>query len=265
MKIDRINQIHELLKDVHSISINKLCSSFGVSKNTIRRDIEKKKKSGIIKKVYGGIVLQEQSEVSPEPFSSRETRNTQAKKKIARIAASLVNDGDVIYIDSGTTTMHMIPYLADKKRLTIVTASVYVINAASNYKDFNIIATGGSLYLPSKAFVGPSVLNCLRSYNISKDFLASTGISIENGATNASPLECEIKQSLVQKNCQKILLVDKSKLDVSSLMTYCDLKDLDYILMDECPPAKYVNYFQKSNVTLLTETDINHMAAYAAE
>ena len=153
MKIDRIHQIHQLLKttEPHSVSIDELCTTFNVSKNTIRRDIAELKKSGFIKKVYGGIVLQEQSESSPEPFTSWETKNMQAKKNIARIAASLVNNGDVIYIDSGTTTMHMLPYLAEKKHLTIVTASVYVISTACSYKDFNVIATGGSLYTPSKA------------------------------------------------------------------------------------------------------------------
>ena len=256
MKIDRINNIHELLKQVHSISINDLCKTFDVSKNTIRRDIAELEKDGIIRKVYGGIELAEQDGVSPEPFSSRESRNTQAKKLIARIAASLVSDGDVIYVDSGTTTMHMIPFLTKKNHLTIVTASVHVINAASNYRNLNVIATGGSLYMPSKAFVGPSVLRCLREYNLSKIFLAATGISTEHGATNASPLECEIKRSLVQKSCPKYLLVDSSKLDVASLMTYCDLAALDGIIMERQPPEKYISYLSEHHIKLYTNENL---------
>ena len=252
MKIDRINRIHELLKNVHNISINDLCDTFQVSKNTIRRDIAELEQQGVIKKVYGGIVLAEPAG-SPEPFASRESRNTEAKKQIARMAADFVHDGDVIYIDSGTTTMHMIPFLADRKHLTIVTASVYVINAATAYPNFNVIATGGQLYLPSKAFVGSSVLKCLQNYNLSKIFLASTGISLENGATNASPLESEIKRCLVQKAGKKFLLVDTSKLDIVSLMTYCQLSDLDTIIMDKLPPAKYTDYFTAHKVQLLTE------------
>lgn len=147
MKIDRINRIHELLKNVHNISINDLCDTFQVSKNTIRRDIAELEQQGVIKKVYGGIVLAEPAG-NPEPFASRENRNTEAKKQIARMAADFVHDGDVVYIDSGTTTMHMIPYLTEKRRLTIVTASVHVINAASNYSNLNVLATGGSLFHP---------------------------------------------------------------------------------------------------------------------
>lgn len=252
MKINRIQQIHDLLKQNHSISLNDLCDTFGVSKNTIRRDVAELEEQGVIRKVYGGIVLAEDEAGTPEPFANREGRNVEAKKKVAQIAASLVQDGDVIYIDSGTTTMHMIPYLAKRRYLTIVTASVHVINAASSYPGLNIIATGGTLYMPSNAFVGPSVLAALQNYNLSKVFLASTGISIAHGATNASPLECEIKRSLAQKNAARFLLVDSSKFDQASLMTYCDLKDLDAVITDKEPPKEYVDYFEKNNVRLIT-------------
>ena len=251
MKINRLNKIEEILEDSDSISINKLCEIFDVSKNTIRRDIAELEKHGIITKVYGGIMLKHSTE-SPEPFATREIKNPSLKKQIARLAAELVCDGDVIYIDSGTTTMHMIPYLAEKKNLTIVTASVHVINLAAAYSQLNIIATGGSLYLPSNAFVGPSVVKCLNNYNISKTFLASTGISLENGVTNASPLECEIKRYLAQKNNMKVLLIDSSKIDVSSLMTYCEISDLNYLIVDKEPPAEYLTYLSQHNVKLLT-------------
>lgn len=251
MKIDRIEQIHDLLKKNRSISLNDLCDTFGVSKNTIRRDVAELEKNGIIRKVYGGIVLNEDESGAPEPFAYREGRNVDAKKLVAQLAADQVQDGDVIYIDSGTTTMHMIPYLIKKRYLTIVTASVHVINAAGNYPGLNIISTGGTLYMPSNAFVGPSVLSALQNYNLSKVFLASTGISIAHGATNASPLECEIKRSLAQKNAESFLLVDSTKFDKASLMTYCQLSDLDALITEKEPAKEYVDYFEKHNVRLI--------------
>ena len=261
MKIERINKINELLKEQHTVTIDKLCDTFNVSKNTIRRDIVELEQAGLIRKVYGGIVRNDQINAIFEPFSSRETRNIKAKQKVASIATSMINDGDVIYIDSGTTTMHMIPYLASKNHITVVTASIHVIDVATNYNNICVIATGGIVYNPSKAFVGPSVITCLKNCNFSKVFLASTGISLEHGATNGSPFEYEIKQRVVQKKCPKYLLIDSSKLDKASLMTFCDLKDFDYIVMDEVPPEKYINYFNKNNIKLLTEpvitTEVN--------
>lgn len=256
MKIDRINRIHEMLRDVHNISINDLCHTFQVSKNTIRRDIAELEQQGIIKKVYGGIVLAESSG-NPEPFASRESRNAEAKKQVAHMATGFVHDGDVIYIDSGTTTMHMIPHLTEKQHLTIVTASVHVINAASNYSNLNVLATGGSLFSPSKAFVGPQVIQVLRRCNISKVFLASTGISLEHGATNASPLECEIKRCLIEKDCKHFLLVDDSKFDVASLMSYCSLKEFQYIVTNRLPPEKYQSYCTANRIQLITPDTIH--------
>ena len=251
LKEERIHQIHELLKDRMRISLDELCEIFNVSKNTIRRDIAELEEQGIIRKIYGGIVLEESNIKSLEPFSDREIRHINEKQKIAAVAAASVKEGDVIYIDSGTTTMHMIPHLADKQFLTIVTASVYVLEIASRYSNLNVIATGGTLQAPIKAFVGPTVLNCIKGLNFSKIFLAATGISLEHGATNASPLECEIKQCLVQKPCSKYLLVDSSKFDVASLMTYSDLKDIDCIVTDEHPPEKYLKHFNKNDVGII--------------
>ena len=254
MKEERIYQIHELLKERTRISLDELCEIFNVSKNTIRRDIAELEEQGIIRKVYGGIVLEESNITYLEPFSAREIRHISEKKKIAAAAAACINEGDVIYIDSGTTTMHMIPHLAEKQFLTIVTASIYVLEIAARYSNLNVIATGGNLQAPIKAFVGPSVLNCIKSFNFSKIFLAATGVSLEHGATNASPLECEIKQCLVQKPCSKYLLVDSSKFDVASLMTYSELKNIDCIVTDEPPPEKYGKFFSKNDVGIIIAT-----------
>ena len=255
MKVERIHQIHELLKERKRISLDELCENFGVSKNTIRRDIAELEEDGIIRKVYGGIVLKEAEITSLEPFSAREIRNINEKQKIAGLAAAFVNDGEVIYIDSGTTTMHMLPHLAEKNFLTIVTASVYVLELATRYSNLNVIATGGNLQPPIKAFVGASVVECIKNYNFSKIFLASTGISIEHGATNASPLECEIKKELVRKSCAKYLLVDNSKFDVASLMTYSDLRGIDHIVTDKNPSEKYLDYFKKISINLILPED----------
>ncbi|MDQ0204147.1 DeoR/GlpR family DNA-binding transcription regulator [Pectinatus haikarae] len=249
MKIDRINRIKEMLQESNTISIDKLCSAFEVSKNTIRRDITELEKQDVIKKIYGGIMLK-QNRGEPEPFASREVKNSAEKKIVAKLAAGFVKDNDVIFIDSGTTTMHLIPYLANIKNLTILTTSLYIINAAANYSQFNIICTGGTFYYPSKAFIGSSVLKCLDNYNISKVFLASAGVSLENGVTNTSSLECETKKFLMSKNTPKILLIDSSKLDTASLMTFAQLKDFDDVVIDNKPPQKYITYFADNNVNL---------------
>jgi len=256
MKINRLRKIQELLEEKKSISINDLCATFDVSKNTIRRDIAELEKRGTINKVYGGIVLQEHEDPQEKaPAAQENSADKLHKQKIARMAASLVQDDDVIYIDSGTTTMHMMPYLEDKHNITIVTASIHVINIAAASAKFNLIATGGTIYAPTKAFVGPSVLNCLKQYNISKIFISSTGISIEKGLTTASPLECDIKRYLVDKPGKKILMVDSTKIDAASLISFCNLDEIDCIVVDKELPLRYKAFFAKYNIEVIVCDD----------
>lgn len=251
MKVTRLNEIETLLEEQNTLSIDELCDKFSVSKNTIRRDISELEKRGTIKKVYGGIMRNQNN--MPEPFFSREIKNKVKKRDIARRASSLIEDNDIIYIDSGTTTIHIVPYLAKKTNLTILTANVYVINEALQYPQINLISTGGTLYHPSNAFVGANVLQFLQDYNITKSILAATGFSIANGVTNTSPMESEIKKYLIAHSKTRILLVDSTKEDKVSLVTFAKLTDFDYIVTDKKPDAEYEAYFKKNGIQVLTE------------
>lgn len=258
MKINRIRKIEEMLQEAHSLSIDYLCEYFDVSKNTIRRDIAEMDKAGIIKKVYGGIVWKQKEAPKPEKKKPAHnwilnTVNLEEKLKIAKLAANLVEDDDVIYIDIGTTTALLLHYIGNKKNVTIVTANLNAINAAVEAEKFNLIATGGTLYPPSKAFVGPSVTSSLSSYHISKFFMSTIGVSIENGATSAYPLDCEIQYLVATKPGKHYLMMDSSKLDAPSLVSYQKLTDFDSVIIDKKPPAKYVDYLSKNNVELIYE------------
>lgn len=259
MKVNRIRKIEEMLHDMHSLSIDYLCEYFNVSKNTIRRDITEMDKNGSIKKVYGGIVLNESAQVLPQEQLEHNwimnTENLEAKKKIAKMAADLVEDDDVIYIDIGTTTALLLPYIKAKKNVTVVTANIHVINAAVEGEKFNIIATGGTLYPPSKAFVGPSVTRSINMYNISKFFMSTIGVSISNGATSSSPLDCEIQYLLSSKPGKHYLMLDSTKLNAPSLVSYAELKDFDSIIIDTKPFDEYIDYLDKNDVELIYEKE----------
>lgn len=146
LKESRIKEIENYVLKHENVSIDTLCSLFDVSKNTIRRDIAELEKKGIIKKIYGGITLNDNNKKPTIPFGQREITNKLPKQLIAKEASKLVEDGDIIFIDSGTTTIHMIPFLADKKNLTIITNNMNAIVKSFPYTNLNILSTGG-LYL----------------------------------------------------------------------------------------------------------------------
>src|SRR4051812_29544606 len=117
IKVKRINLIRDYIFEHQTVSFDELVNVFNVSKNTIRRDIQLLVESGDIKKVYGGVAVNHSTLVS---FTDRITRNQQQKKSIAQSAAQYVEDGDIIFIDSGTTTLELFEFLKTKE-LTIIT------------------------------------------------------------------------------------------------------------------------------------------------
>jgi DeoR family myo-inositol catabolism operon transcriptional repressor len=250
VKEDRISQLEDYIIEKERASIEDLCSVFNVSKNTMRRDINQLEAQGKIKKVYGGIILTDKK--TTEPFESREVKNKAAKVMIAELASTLIEDGDIIYIDSGTTTMHMIPYLSELRNVTIITNNLHVILNSLPYQNLNVISTGGTLFRRTNSFVEAGAVSSLKKYNISKAFLATTGVSIAKGITNSSSLEYDIKRYIVEHCDKKILLADNTKLGKVSLITYYDLKDIQVFISDQKPEQEYVDFFTSNNITLLT-------------
>lgn len=250
MKLQRIREIQEHLKKHGAVSLDDLCQRFAVSKNTIRRDINELEARQIIRKVYGGVVLNDEETTIPS-IAQREITMHAEKVRIAKKAAEFVNDGDIVVIDSGSTVVHTIEHLTGKQYLTLITNSVPALNATLAYDQFHVIATGGDLYHPTDSFIGLDAIAMLKKLNANTLFLAATGISLTKGVTNSSTIESEIKKAMIQVSEQIILLVDHTKFDVVSLMTFAELNDIDILVTDMLPPQEYCQYFETHNVKLV--------------
>jgi DeoR family myo-inositol catabolism operon transcriptional repressor len=247
IKTKRIKQIQEYIFEQKTVSLDELVKVFDVSKNTIRRDVQELVELGEIKKVYGGVAVNDSTLVS---FTDRKTRNQKEKELVAKLAASYVVDGDIIFIDSGTTTLEMIEFLKTKY-LTIITNNLDFIINSLPYENLNVISIGGVLERKTNSFASFKKGDLLKEYNINKAFMASTGISISNGVTNASPLESELKQIAVERSSEVFLLVDNYKFDKYGLVTYCGLDKIDYIITDMTPGEIYQEYAKENEIQLV--------------
>ncbi|MFB5193506.1 DeoR/GlpR family DNA-binding transcription regulator [Neobacillus sp. KR4-4] len=247
IKEKRLKKIQEYVNEHQSASLDELVTVFNVSKNTIRRDVQELVDRGELKKVYGGVSVV-QSKL--ESFQVRQVRNQDRKELIAKKAASYVEDGDFIFIDSGTTTIEMLEYLKDKQ-VTVFTNNIDFIVDSLPYEKINVITIGGMLERKTKSFVNPRNMDLLKDYNIKKAFMASTGISLTNGVTNASPLESELKKIVVNRSAEVYLLVDQDKFDKYGLMTYCGFDEIDYIVTDALPNETYQEYAKKNGIQLV--------------
>lgn len=235
-----------------SVSLDTLCDKFGVSKNTVRRDIEELVKKGRAEKVYGGVISTADSkDMRLLPFEQRHTVLNEEKNAIARKAASFVQEGDVIYIDTGTTCLHMADYLSHIS-CTIITNSLQIYAKAVSYPNLHVISLPGSLNRDTLSFVGSQIPEYLKTYNINKAFMASTGVSIENGLTNASADEYAVKKAVIENSSTCYLLADHTKFGKSALMTYCRLEEIQHIVTDLPPAVEYLDYCREHQIAVHT-------------
>ncbi|WP_106767207.1 DeoR/GlpR family DNA-binding transcription regulator [Paenibacillus faecalis] len=252
MKEKRLQHVEEYIHSVGTASIDELCEHFQVSKNTIRRDIDKIVEKGTIQKVYGGVTSVSQL----DPFENRGYTNQQEKVAISKSAAQLVEDHDLIFIDSGTTTRNMIDFLPRFNKLTILTNSLDIINAAANLEHITLLTIGNHYKRSTKSFVGTDDLHLLDKYNITKAFMAATGVSITNGLTNSDILEYEIKKRIAEKARKLYLLADASKFGKATLLTYAQLQEIDGIITSEPLTEEYAIFCEKNNISVHVGTNL---------
>lgn len=254
MRISRIDQLEQYILEHKAASIDALCEEFEISKNTLRRDLEILVSRGTVEKVYGGVVACENTAAIPSliNFHERAGKNAQSKQKIAALAASFVRERDIIFIDSGTTTMNIVDHLAHLNSVTVITNSLQVINKSMSYPNINVIALPGSLKRDTASLVGSSCVEYLEDYNIVRAFMACTGLSAQAGVCNASTEEYTIKKTALKKSQKHYLLSDSSKFGRTSLMTFGEIRQFDYILTDRLPDDAFCSYCRELGCAIET-------------
>lgn len=247
MKTQRIHSILEYVQKKHSVSLDDLVKKFNVSKNTIRRDIQELVDENKLQKVYGGVSVPKPLTV---PYHDRKIQHFKEKAQIAELTAQYIEDGDIIFIDSGTSTGAILEYIKDK-HLTIVTNNLDFTLDATAYPQLHIYGTGGVFERTTRSYVGMESAELISQYNFNKAIMATTGLSLEKGLTNSSPLETQIKRTVIDKSEEIFILVDHSKFDKYSLTTYGDFAVIDYLITDRKPDEKYIKAAKEHQVEIV--------------
>lgn len=256
MRSERIQLVQKYIAQKDMVTIKELCDHFGVSVNTVRRDLNVLEKENRIRKVYGGArrVTPEIRESDPNfliSYSQRNIKNPEEKRIIAKKAVSYVHEDDTIFIDTGTSTVSMMQYLKSFRHLTILTNSIYVMYYGIEARDLNIIGLPGVVKSKTASLVGAPCLDMLDNYVVNKAFMACSSFSLEYGVANSSMEEYSIKKKVMERSLEHFLLVDSSKFDKSSLIAYAQPKDFQYIITERMPSSKYTDYFNEHQVQLV--------------
>lgn len=252
MKEKRINLIDYYIQSVGVCSMEELCNHFNISISTLRRDINTLLAQNRVQKIYGGVASLTQAQ-QVIPFENRDIINKKEKSAIAEKAAKFIKSNELIFIDSGTTVRELLKFLPKGvSKLTVLTNNLDVICYIADYRsDISLITLGNFYKSSTRSFVGNDTVHLIDKYNINKAFMAATAVSIENGLTNSDVQEFEIKKKIVSRANTAYLLVDNSKFDSSTLLTYAQLSDVKGIITSKCPPENYVSYCNQYGIELI--------------
>lgn len=254
MKSSRILEMEQYIIQQGNVTMTELQNHFGISMNTVRRDIVQLLEHGTVAKVYGGVTARQKVPVLT-PYEERMLHDETAKIAIGRKAAELVSDRDIIFIDSGTTTLQIIDFLHDKKDLTVITNNLEVINRAVPFENITVIALPGQLRRKTNSFTGEETVRLLHRYNIRLAFVAATGISV-HGVTNSSPLEYEIKKCAVENSEHAVLMVTSEKFGSTGLMSFAQTADFKAIVTEKEPDAEMLSKLAEEGTTLMVADSI---------
>lgn len=250
MRLNRLNDMERFILERGTASLDELAQEFRISINTVRRDIAVLMERGHIRKTYGGVAALNDTAIAS--LAERTSKNTEAKQCIGRLAAELVQDGQTIFLDSGSTVTELIHNLASRKNVTIVTHSLSAMYEAAKYPSLNVIALGGQYSPPTSSYVGISTLEALDRIRVDTVFIAATGVSLERGLTNTTFIEAEIKQRVVQRNRSRVVLMaDHSKFGYSSTLSFFRFEDLYAVVTDVRPDRPYLDAMRANKIRLV--------------
>lgn len=232
----RHEQILKLLQSRGSVTLQELKDELtDTSESTIRRDLTQLHEKGLLTKVFGGAVAVESLRQSDELLSSRQIQNMAEKQLVAAFAGSLVRKNYLVYLDAGTTTECMIPYLPQ--------GATYVTNAPGHaqkmcQRGLNVILLGGLLKASTEAVVGAITCRQLESYNFNLAFLGTNGVSTHAGLSTPDPEEAQVKNRVVHRTINTYVVCDHSKFHKISPVTFADLEDV-IVLVDSIPEGPF--------------------------
>ncbi len=250
LAIERRNAILAKLSVEGKVIVADLSRDFGVTEETIRRDLEKLDNEGLAKKTYGGAVANQTVNVDL-PYSVRKRSNVERKQRIAEKIGEMIHDGDYIMLDASSTAIFVIKYIKQLKNITLITNSVEIMLELADKEGWNILSTGGSLKEGALSLVGASAEKMIRGFHVNLAVCSSKGIDISMGITDSNEKDSQIKQAIFAAADRRILAIDGTKFDKISFVKVCDIRDVDTVVTDEPPSERWIEYFRDNGVELV--------------
>jgi DeoR/GlpR family transcriptional regulator of sugar metabolism len=254
MKSERHEALLSIVNEAGRVEVVELAQRLGVSEITARRDLLELEADGFLRRVHGGAVPVS-GRSSERPFRVREQQQSAGKEAIAKAAAKMVNSGDAIALDVGSTVLHMIDHLGHAANLTIVTANLRtawaVANSRTLMRPFRLIVSGGVVREDELSMTGESALAHFRKMRVDIAFLGVAGVDPRAGVTDFNLDDVEIKRHLVESARKTVVLADHTKLGEVNFAQVADLHQLDLLITDTQAPRDQVDELRRAGLEIM--------------
>ena len=250
LAIERRREILARLSVDGKVIVSELARDFDVTEETIRRDLERLDKEGLVSKTYGGAVSK-QNPALDLPYNIREGVNVVQKQKISDEISELINDGERIMLDSSSTALYIVKKLKNKKNLTIITNSVKILIELADKPDWTVLSTGGLLKNGALSLTGSSAEKMINSYHVDTAICSCKGVDTVMGVTDSNEKDSLIKQAMFASAERRILALDAEKFDKKSFVRVCGFRDIDVLVTDSEPSEKWISFCDEKNIELV--------------
>ena len=248
---ERQNKILSMLKAQNKLLVNELCEQFSVSSATIRNDLNQLEKKGLLKRTHGGAIPC--SKAGFEPTSSEKIRTrAEQKQAIAQYALSLIENGDTIALDTGTTTYCLAELLSSKQNITVITTDTRIAALLEAYPGISVIIAGGALRKGFSCTTGAITNSILSMFNVDKVFMAANAITPSGYICTPDLEQAKVKQSLIAMANQRFLLCDSTKFGAYSLAKFGSLDDITTLITDNEADTHMLSVLRAQGVSIVT-------------
>ncbi len=247
LAVERKNYILGLLQTEKRVVVAELARTFDVSEETIRRDLDKLEREGLVQKSYGGAVLNDAAQ-SDMPLSVRKRTNVEGKQKIAELLSEYIPDNSSLMLDSSSTALFIVKSIKDRKNMVIITNSLEILVELKDKKNWKIFSSGGQLGEDSLALCGSQADKMLSSFHVGAAIISCKGFDINKGFTDSNDMHASTKRTMLENCDKRILAVDSSKFNRIAFNVVGGLNDIDVLVTDVMPPEEWLERFAQCNV-----------------
>ncbi len=229
------------------VSVPEIIDHFAVSPATARRDLEALAGEGKVQRVHGGAIAMRRTPPEP-PVLQRALEQADEKKRIATLAASLVADGETIFLSSGTTVMEVAHLLRDRRDLTVFTNSLLVVNALADAPGVEVILLGGVVRSSESSLVGALTMRSLAELRAIKVIFGIRAIDLDQGLTNNALEEGLVDREILRLASETIIVADHTKFGRVSTVFVAPIDAIDVIVTDAAAPADMVAALRNAGI-----------------